>query len=371
MTSTKRRGAFNIGWTGWNRRGVFLLMTWLLMTSTIGAGQSEWHVVAAELQKQGDLVATERALQSALKKERAAGSRSVRVAGALAALGVFYQDIGRFSQAESSFTSSLKIMRENTSHDDPALAPLIIHLAWLYVETGRAGPASRLQLESWLDRLRLVEPDSKFLPMLLETLGGFHALQGRFAAAPDVYGQNFDLLTRRGAHVSVEMASARNNFGFIQLRAGRYTEARNDFAKSLQLWMQLIGPDDLQVAVSRLGLAEAHIALREYGAASELLQQALPIFEQRCGPNSLRTEDVLTRYAVVLRHQKRKEEARRLEERARLIRQASVADLSFKHVIDVWDVGEDAAVVPENRSILPDLPASILRPERRPVFVLH
>jgi tetratricopeptide (TPR) repeat protein len=133
--------------------------------------------------------------------------------------------------------------------------------------------------------------------------------------------------------------------------------------------MQLTGPDDLQVAVSRLGLAEAHMALGQYGASSELLQQALPIFEQRCGPNSLRTEDVLTRYAVVLRHQKRKEEARKLEERARLIRQVSAADLSFKHVINVWDVGKGAVVVPENRSILPDFPASILRRERRPVLV--
>jgi tetratricopeptide (TPR) repeat protein len=369
MTNTKQRRAFNIGWIIRNKRGVFLFMTLLLMTSRTGFGQSQSQVVAAELQRQGDLLGAERALQSALKEATAAGSRSVKVAGALAALGVFYQDIGRFSQAESALTSSLKIMSENTSSDDTALAPLIIHMAWLYVETGRAGAATRLHLESWLDRLLLFEPESKFLPMLLETLGGLNALQGKFAAARDKYSQNFDLLTKRGAHVSAEMASARNNFGFIQLRAGRHSEARNDFAKALQLWMQLTGPDDLQVAVSRLGLAEAHMALGQYGASSELLQQALPIFEQRCGPNSLRTEDVLTRYAVVLRHQKRKEEARKLEERARLIRQVSAADLSFKHVINVWDVGKGAVVVPENRSILPDFPASILRRERRPVLV--
>src|SRR5215471_5390657 len=169
MNNTKRAGVFNIGLIGRNRRGVFLLITLLLMNGTIRAGQSQLHIVAGELQKQGDLVGAERALQSALKEATAAGGRSVKVAGALAALGVFYQDIGRFSQAESSFTRSLEIMRENTSHDDPALAPLIIHLAWLYVETGRAGAARRLHLESWLDRLMLFEPESKFLPMLLET----------------------------------------------------------------------------------------------------------------------------------------------------------------------------------------------------------
>jgi tetratricopeptide (TPR) repeat protein len=207
--------------------------------------------------------------------------------------------------------------------------------------------------------------------MLLETLGGLHALKGRFAAARDVYRQNFDLLARRGADVSVEMASALNNFAFIQLRARRYTEARNDFSKAVRLWMELTGPDDLQVAVSRLGLAKAHMALAQYDASSELLQQALPIFEQRCGPNSLRTEDVLTPYAVVLRHQKRKEEAKKLEKRARLIRRASAADLSFKHVVNVWDVDDSAAAAPENSSIRPGLPPSVFGQESRPLVVLH
>jgi tetratricopeptide (TPR) repeat protein len=354
MTNIKRVGV-KIVWIGLKGQGAFLLMTFvlMLMTSTTGAGQSESHVVAKELQRRGDLVGAEKTLQRALKEAKAAGN-SVKVAGALAVLGAFYQDIGRFSQAESSFRGSLKIVRENTSQDDPAIAPLIIHLAWLYVETGRAGEALRLDLESWVDRLTLFEPESKYLPMLLETLGGLHALQGRFAEARNIYHRNFSLLASRGAHVSVEMASALNNFAFIQLRAHRYTEARNDFSKALRLWMDLTGPDDLQVAVSRLGLAEAHMALGQYDASSELLQQALPVFEQRCGPDSLRTEDVLTRYAMVLRRQGRKEEANKLEERARRIRQASATELSFKHVINVWDVGNGAVAAPENPLIQPE-----------------
>src|SRR5262249_5506369 len=102
--------------------------------------------------------------------------------------------------------------------------------------------ASRLDPQSWVDRLMLVDPASKWLPMLLETLGGLHALQGRFAAARDAYRLDFDLLAKRGMDVSVEMASALNNFGFIQLSAGRSREALTDFSKALQLWMQLSGP---------------------------------------------------------------------------------------------------------------------------------
>jgi Tetratricopeptide repeat len=330
----------NIGLIGWIRRGISVLIILPLMSGISRAGESQSHVAAAELQRRGDLIGAEKVLQSAVKEARATGSRSLQVAGALAALGVFYQDIGRFSQAESSFTSSLKILREATGPEDPALAPLVIRLTWLYVETGRAGKASRLHPESWVDRLTLLEPESKFLPMLLETLAGLNALQGRFTAARDIYRKNFDLLVKRGADVSVEMASALNNAGFIQLRARRYNEALNDLSEALKLWTLLADPDDLQVAISRLGLAEAHIALGRHHEAGELLQQALPIFERKCGPNSLRTEDVLSRYAHVLRHEKRGEEAKKLEERARLIRGASVADVSFKHVINVWDVGE-------------------------------
>jgi tetratricopeptide (TPR) repeat protein len=202
----------NIGLIGWIRRGISVLIILPLMSGISRAGESQSHVAAAELQRRGDLIGAEKVLQSAVKEARATGSRSLQVAGALAALGVFYQDIGRFSQAESSFTSSLKILREATGPEDPALAPLVIRLTWLYVETGRAGEASRLHPESWVDRLTLLEPESKFLPMLLETLAGLNALQGRFTAARDIYRKNFDLLVKRGADVSVEMASALNLF---------------------------------------------------------------------------------------------------------------------------------------------------------------
>ena len=329
----------HFGFTGRSTRGVLVLIALLLITRTAKAGQFQAHGTAVQLQRDGDLVAAEMVLQGALREARAAGPHSVKVAKALATLGVFYQDIGRFSQAESAFTGSLKILRGTGGQEDIALAPVIIHLVWLYVETGRIGEANRLHPQSWVDRLTLLDPESSYLPMLLEILAGMNALQGRYAAARDIYRKDFDLLSKRGMDSSAEMASALNNFGFIELRAGRYSEALNNFSKALELWLQLLGPDDLQVAMSRLGLAKTHIALGRYDYSSELLRQVLPVFEQKCGPSSLRTEDVLIHYADALRHQKRRDEARKLQERARQIRRASAADLPSPHVIDVRDVG--------------------------------
>jgi tetratricopeptide (TPR) repeat protein len=321
------------------RRSASTFMVLLLAAGTVRASQSNLSGVAAELKERGDIAGAESTLQGELREARAlAGPHSMKVAASLANLGVFYQDIGRFSQAETSFVSALRIAREIRGEDDPVLAPVVVHLAWLYIETGRAGDAGRLHPESWVDRVSLLEPESKYLPMLLEVVGGLQALERRFDAADDAYRKDFDLLARRGMNVSVEMASALNNFGFIQLRAGRRSEAQMDFSRALDLWMQLSDADNLQVAITRLGLAEAHVALGHYDESAELFQQVLPVFEQECGPESLRTEDVLTRYAQVLRHQKRSDEASKLEQRARLIRRAAAADLAYRQVINVLDL---------------------------------
>jgi tetratricopeptide (TPR) repeat protein len=259
-------------------------------------------------------------------------------ARAAATLGVFYQDIGKFSQAETSFIKCMKILAASTGSDDMSLVPVIIHLGWLYVETGQTEKAKNLKLEVWLERVRRNNPQSKYLPALLETVAGLYALRGKSARAEQIYREDFDLLAGRGMDSSVDMASALNNFGFLELRVGRPESALTTLSRALELRALLSGSDDLQVATSRVGLGEAYLAMgRSYESAS-LFEQAIPVFEKKCGPVSLRTADVLTRYAKALREAKRTHEAAQYEIRASAIRQASAADMPSTQVIDVWNL---------------------------------
>src|SRR5262245_42319422 len=101
-----REGRFNNTHVfSWNTRAASVLLTLLMLTSVGHADQANWQTVAAELQRNGDLIGAEKALQNGLREAAAAGPRSLQLAGALASLGVFYQDIGRFSQAETSLTN--------------------------------------------------------------------------------------------------------------------------------------------------------------------------------------------------------------------------------------------------------------------------
>jgi tetratricopeptide (TPR) repeat protein len=293
-------------------------------------------LLASLLQGPDNLAAREKELRAAVAQAHAASAHNIEFAQALAVLGIFYQDIGKLSEAETNLRKSVNVAKEITGPEDLALAPLITHLASLYVETGRAADANRLHLEIWIDRLTLVDPESKYLPSILETLGGLYALQGRLTSAENLYRRDFELLSQRRGEVSVAMASAVNNFGFVQLRLRRYNEAAEHFSRALRLWVQLSGSDGLPVALSRLGLAEAYLELGRYDDSVALLRQVLPVFERRCGPDSLRTADVLSQYARLLRRQKRTDEAKTFEVRAPRIRHESAADVPSGQVIDVW-----------------------------------
>jgi tetratricopeptide (TPR) repeat protein len=162
-------------------------------------------------------------------------------------------------------------------------------------------------------------------------VSGLYELQGNFGSAEQVFRREVDFLTERGGSVSVDMTSALSNFGFIQIKAGRYYEALASFMKALQQWTTLSGMDDLQVAMTRLGFAETYAHIGRYEESIEVFRETLPVFEERCGPQSLRTADVLINNAKVLRHQKQETEAKKFEERARRIRDESA--------IQAWSYG--------------------------------
>ena len=100
-----------------------------------------------------------------------AADDKVESARAAAIQGISYQDMGKFSQAETSFIKCLKILGASTESDDISFVPVIVHLGWLYEETGQTDKAMNLKLEVWLERVRRSDPQSKYLPALLETVG--------------------------------------------------------------------------------------------------------------------------------------------------------------------------------------------------------
>lgn len=163
----------------------------LVMNLVIGAvacrGQSSRHVLAPQEGLNGrDLLIAEQKLRDAVAQARASANKS-GIAQAYATLGLFYQDIGRFSEAESYLERSIHTVVESAGPETDSLVLLVSHLAWLYVETGRTAEARRLNMEAWIDRLRSSDSHSGYLPALLEIAGSVYALQKKFGKAEEMF----------------------------------------------------------------------------------------------------------------------------------------------------------------------------------------
>jgi len=144
------------------------------------------HVTSAqELERQGDIRSAEVEFRLAAAEAQRNGTGSARFANVIDAMGVFYDDIGNFVEAENCLTRSLAIWRRLLGTEHVAIARVINRLAALYLETGQIGKAERLDLESWIHRA--AEPLLKNALTIAEKSFGPTSL--RTAAVLDSYAR--------------------------------------------------------------------------------------------------------------------------------------------------------------------------------------
>jgi Tfp pilus assembly protein PilF len=90
-----------------------------------------------------------------------------------------------------------------------------------------------------------------------------------------------------------------------------------------------------------INLGAAYCHQGRYAEADALLRRALEIRLTAFGPESLPVAEVLANQAFVLRHLKRKAEARQLEERALAIRAGHIRANFEGHTVDVSELSRE------------------------------
>ncbi len=297
------------------------------------------HVKAAqELERQGNIPGAEIEFRLAAAGAQRNGSGSAAFANALDAMGVFYDRIGNFVEAENCLTRSLAIWRSLLGAEHAAIASVINQLAALYLETGQIAKAERLDLESWIHRAKANDPTGYDRIHLIEHLAALQSMRGQFVESDGLYRQALDLLMERGASRSAEQAVALNNLGVVCLRSRRFDAAIEHLSRSLEIWTEVRGPGAPNTGMTSHSLAIAYQAVGRYDEAEPLLKKALAIAEKSFGPTSLRTAAVLDSYARFLRERKRTSEARRMESRMRQIMAEAGPGLPSRHTVDVTEL---------------------------------
>ncbi len=114
------------------------------------------------------------------------------------------------------------------------------------------------------------------------------------------------------------VANSRANLGLLYVTQGKYAEAEPLLQRALEIDEQVLGREHSDVATDLNNLALLYQAQGKYAEA--LYQRALAIVEKALGREHPDVATYLENYAVLLRKTRRKDEAQKLEARAREIR---------------------------------------------------
>src|SRR5215831_10564054 len=196
---------------------VFPIML-LALRPILWANDPAWsqHLGAAqEFERAGDAARAQLELDLALGEARAAND-SAAVANVLDRMGTLADNIGHFVEAATRYEASLRIWRKRLGPEHPSLVRVINRLAAVYLETGQAGRAERLDLAQWRERM---DPSSDELLPLLQNLGTLDSLRGRFAEALNRFQEALSVIQQRGQNGSPGHAVTLNNLGLACLRA--------------------------------------------------------------------------------------------------------------------------------------------------------
>ncbi len=290
------------------------------------------------LEQRGELDAAEREMGLALSAAGRVLESDVPLAKVLDAMGSFYDDVGKFSDAEQCWTNSLAVWGRILGPQHIALNRLVGRLASLYVETHQRAKAERLDLEGWTRRVEHEEPGSLDLIQLLENLATLKSLRGETSEAEAMFLKALNLSLDSDGSETAESAALLNNLGLMCFEARRYDAAIGYLTRSLRARTRLCGHDDPNGGLTSHTLAEAYEAVGRYQEAEPLLTHALTVVEGTFGPTSFLTAVVLKSYAHFLRTHSRSHEAKKLEARVRTIEQRAGRDGASRAVIDIREL---------------------------------
>jgi serine/threonine-protein kinase len=255
-------------------------------------------------------------LDGAVAAHRRAIALDPRNAKAHANLGLVLQDQGRLDEAIAEYREAVRLKPDYPeAHNNLGVA---------FHQQGR--------LDEAVAALREAVRLKKDYPSAYARLGKALEQTGRLREAEAAYRQAVSLQQKAAAESPdrpehrLELAASCNNLGAVLQASGRPEQAEQAYRQALALQEQLSAANRsqarnrLELAATCNGLGKLLQARGKYAEAEPLFRRALALREKALGPDHPELVEVLEGYAAVLRQIDRPEEAARLQQRAKAIR---------------------------------------------------
>ncbi|HLX43592.1 MAG TPA: tetratricopeptide repeat protein [Bryobacteraceae bacterium] len=237
-------------------------------------------------------------------------------------LGILFQDLGRYIDAEKLFLQSLSVLERRYGTSDRVVVRAGANLVSLYLETQQITKAESILLPLIPSQESVpAGPDG---PILLSDLASVRAGQGRLEAAELLFRRVIDALDKTPQEeYREELAIAMTDLSEVYKKDHRFPEALEWAARAERIMETVANPFPRAVIKILNNLAEISAESGKLPEAAGLFVRAINYTETTLGREHPVLGGILRNYAAVLHQTKNRGEARKIAKRANAILEKS------------------------------------------------
>jgi serine/threonine-protein kinase len=222
-------------------------------------------------------------------------------------LGVIYQKLGKFSEADSLLRSALEQRKSIFGQNSPEVAESLVALGLLCTDQAKLEEAERF-VRGGLDiSKQTLAPNHPVTVRATFALGKVLEARGRYDDAIELLDRAVRL--RSGSGPSADLAASLSELANVQFYAGHYDVSDVLNRRALAMQRQIYGDRHPLVADTLINLGALEFQAGHYPESERFNRQALDIVQAWYGPNHPETADSMTILGQSLTYQNRYNEA--------------------------------------------------------------
>ncbi|MGI8741414.1 MAG: tetratricopeptide repeat protein [Bryobacteraceae bacterium] len=247
------------------------------------------------------------------------GQQDENSAALMCNLGVAYEKLGRYVEAEATLAKAIQIYKDLGITAGLSYGRALNNLANVYLSEKRYAKSEQMFKDTLaLYRNQLPENDQD-IALILNNLGLTRLSVGDFAHAEQYFRESL-ALQRKLKDDTHRLAVTLNNIALACKHAGRLGEAARIYAQAIEVWRNTAGSSHPEVAVGLHNLASLETVMGQDDAAEKHFQEALSIVDATLPPDHPNRTAIMSGYADLLLKMGRKRQAKQLQASARTLR---------------------------------------------------
>jgi tetratricopeptide (TPR) repeat protein len=193
---------------------------------------------------------------------------------------------GRPIDAEKNWKSALQLA-ERFGPDDGRLTISLNNLAEFYQNEGKYTEAEPLRKRALALMEKILGPEHPLVVQGLYSLATLYWAQGKYADAEPLSKKSLAIVEKVLGPDNADVAASLNNLATLYQVQGKYGDAEPLHRRSLAILEQVLGPEHPKLAINLTNLAAVYEAQGKHADAEGLYKRILTISEKSLDPDLL------------------------------------------------------------------------------------